>query len=55
MKAVLRGKSIALSASKMKLEWAIHYQLDSTPESSKTKGSKFTHEEYIAGSNQTQG
>ena len=41
MKAFLRGKLIALSASKKKLERA-HI---STPKSSRTKGSKFTQEE----------
>ena len=44
MKAFLRGKLIALSASKKKLE-TIHKQLDNTPKSSRTKGSKFTQEE----------
>ena len=44
MKAFLRGKLIALSASKKKLERA-HTQLDNTPKSSRTKGSKFTQEE----------
>jgi hypothetical protein len=44
MKAVVRGKLIALSAFKKKLE-RIHYQFDSTPESSSTKRSKFTQEE----------
>jgi hypothetical protein len=38
MKAVVGGKLIALSASKKK-------QLDSTPESSRTKRSKYTQEE----------
>jgi hypothetical protein len=46
MKAVLRGKLIALSTSKKKLERAyLHYQLDSTPESSRTKRSKIPQEE----------
>jgi hypothetical protein len=40
MKAVLRGKLIALSATKMKLE-SKHYEPDSTPRSSRMKGSKF--------------
>jgi hypothetical protein len=34
---------------------SIHEQLDSTPKSSTTKGSKFTQEEYTSGNNQTQG
>jgi hypothetical protein len=38
MKTVLRGKLIALSASKKKIERAyIHQPLDNTPESSRTK------------------
>jgi hypothetical protein len=45
MKAVLRGKLIALSASKMKLEREYTRSFNSTPESSRTKGSKFTQEE----------
>ena len=46
MKTVLRGKLIALSASKKKIERAyIHQPLDNTPESYRTKRSKFTHEE----------
>jgi hypothetical protein len=44
MKAVLREKLIVLNASKKKLE-SIHYQPDSTPGRSRTKGSKFTQEE----------
>jgi hypothetical protein len=32
-----------------------HQQLDSTPKISRTKGSKFTQEESMAGNNQTQG
>jgi hypothetical protein len=44
MKTFLRGKLIALSASKKKLERA-HTQLDNTPKSFRTKGSKFTKEE----------
>jgi hypothetical protein len=40
MKAVIRGKLIALTASKKKLERAY-----STPESSRTKRSKYTQEE----------
>jgi hypothetical protein len=42
MKAVLRGKLIALSASKKKLKRAY---ISSTPRSSRTKGSKFIQEE----------
>jgi hypothetical protein len=45
MKAFLRGKPIALGASKKKLERAYTSSLDSTPKSSRTKGSKFTQEE----------
>jgi hypothetical protein len=46
MKAVLRGKLIALSASKKKLERAYtSTYLNSTPESSRTKISKYTQEE----------
>jgi hypothetical protein len=41
IKAVPRGKLIALSVSKNNLE-TMHEQLDSTPTSSRTKGSKFT-------------
>jgi hypothetical protein len=44
MKAVLRGKLIALSASKKTRE-SLLKQLDSPPKSSRTKGSKFTQEE----------
>jgi hypothetical protein len=44
MKAVLRGKLIALSALKEKLE-NIHKQSESTPRSSRTKGRKFMQEE----------
>jgi hypothetical protein len=44
MKAFLRGKLIALSASTKKLE-STHYLLYNTPKSSRTKGSKFTLEE----------
>ena len=45
MKAFLRGKLIALSASKKETRESIHWQLDSTPKISRTKGSKFTQEE----------
>jgi hypothetical protein len=44
LKAFLRGKLVALSASKKKLERA-HTQLDNTPKSFRKKGSKFTQEE----------
>jgi hypothetical protein len=37
MKAVIRGKLRALSASKKESGESIYYQLDSTPESSRTK------------------
>jgi hypothetical protein len=36
-------------------EESLHQQLDSTPESSRTKRSKYTQEEHIAGMNLTQG
>jgi hypothetical protein len=42
MKAVLRGKLIALSATKKELERA---HTSSTTKSSRTKGSKFNQEE----------
>jgi hypothetical protein len=45
MKAFRRGKHIALSASKKEIIESIHYQPDSTPRSSRSKGSKFTQEE----------
>ena len=45
MKAFLRGKLIALSASKNKLERANISSLTTHPKSSRTKGSKFTQEE----------
>jgi hypothetical protein len=45
MKAVLRGKLIALTASKKKLERTYTSSPISTPRSSRTKGSKFTQEE----------
>jgi hypothetical protein len=44
MKAFLRGKLIALSASKKKLERA-YTSSDNPPKSSRTKGNKFTQEE----------
>jgi hypothetical protein len=44
MKAVLRGKLIALNAFKKPGE-SIYEQLDSTPKSFRTKGSKFNQEE----------
>jgi hypothetical protein len=45
IKAILTGKLIALSATKKETRESTHYHLDSTPKSSKTKGSKFTQEE----------
>ena len=45
MKAVLRGKLIAVSASNKEARMSIHSQLDSTPKSSRTKRSKYTQEE----------
>jgi hypothetical protein len=44
MKAILRGKLIALSVAQKKLD-SIHELLDSTPKRSRTEGSKFTKEE----------
>jgi hypothetical protein len=55
MKAFLRRKLIALSASKKETRERTHFQLDNTPKRSRTKGSKFTQEEWTAGNNQTQG
>jgi hypothetical protein len=56
MKAVLRGKLIALSASKKKLEREYTSSLTAHLKAlSRTKGSKFTQEEETAGNNQTQG
>jgi hypothetical protein len=52
MKAFLRGKCIALSASKKKLERAC---TSSLTRHLKSLGIKFTKEEYLAGINQTQG
>jgi hypothetical protein len=54
MKAVVRGKLSSECLQKETGE-SIHYLLDSTPERSRTKGSKHTQEEYMAGNNQTQG
>jgi hypothetical protein len=45
MKAFLRGKLIALSASKKKQERAHTSSLTTPLKSSRTKGSKFTQEE----------
>jgi hypothetical protein len=45
MKAVLRGKHIALSGSKEETGESIHWQLNSTNESSRTKRNKFTRKE----------
>jgi hypothetical protein len=44
MKAVVRGKLIVLHASKKKLKRAYTSSFDSTPESSRTKRSKYTQE-----------
>jgi hypothetical protein len=52
MKAVLRGKLIALCASKQKLGRAYSSSL-TAHRSSRMKGSKFTLEELMAGNNQT--
>jgi hypothetical protein len=40
--------------NKQKTGESIHCQLDNTPKSSRTKGSKFTQEEKRTGNNQTQ-
>jgi hypothetical protein len=45
MKAILRGKLIAMSASKKKLERAYSGSFDSTSESSRTIRSKYTQED----------
>ena len=52
MKAVLRGKLIALSASIKEEEENIHQQLNSASGSSRIKRSKYTQEEQNAGNNQ---
>jgi hypothetical protein len=54
MKAVLRRKLSSECLQKETGE-SIHYQLNSTPESFRTKRSKYTQEEYMAGNNQAQG
>ena len=53
MKEVLRGKLVALSASKKKMQRA-YTSGDSTPEGYRTKRSKYTQDEEIAGNYQTQ-
>jgi hypothetical protein len=53
MKAILRGKLIALSATKKKVERAYTSILTETPRSSRMKGNKFTQEEQMTGNNQT--
>ena len=55
MKAFLRGKLIALSASKKKLDRAHTSSLTTQLKALGKKGSKFTQDEYIAGNNQTHG
>jgi hypothetical protein len=55
MKAVLRGKLIALKAAKKKLGRAYTSSLTVQIKTQGTKGSKFTKEEWKAGNNQTQG
>jgi hypothetical protein len=45
MKAVVRGKLIALSEYKRETSESLHKQLESTPESSRTKRSKYTQED----------
>jgi hypothetical protein len=52
IKAFLRGRLIAVSAAKKKLDGAY---TSSTPKTSRTKGSKFTQHEKTAGNNKTQG
>jgi hypothetical protein len=54
MKAFLRGKPIAPSAYKKKLEKA-YTQFNSTSENSRTKRSKYTQEDLMAENNQIQG
>ena len=46
MKIVLRGKLIALSTFMKKIGVISHYQFDSIPESSRTKRSKHTQQEW---------
>jgi hypothetical protein len=55
MKAVLRGKLIALSASKKKMERAYTSSLTTHLNVLEQKKSKYTQEEYMPGYNQTQG
>ena len=55
MKAFLRGKLLALSASKKKWKRAHTSSLTTHLKALEKKGSKFTKEEYMAGNNQTQG
>ena len=54
MKAFLRGKLISECLQKETRE-SIHYQLNSTPENSRTKRSKYTKEKEMEGNKQTQG
>ena len=54
MKAFLRGK-LSSECLQEETRESTHKQLDNTPKSSRTKGSKFTQEEQMAGINQTQG
>jgi hypothetical protein len=55
MKSFLRGKLIALSASKKKLVRAYTSRLTAHLKALETRGSKLTKEEWTAGNNQTQG
>jgi Rps23 Pro-64 3,4-dihydroxylase Tpa1-like proline 4-hydroxylase len=55
MKAVLRGKLIALGASKKKLEREYNSSLTAHLKVLEQKRIKFTQEEWTAGNNQTQG
>jgi hypothetical protein len=55
MKAVVRGKFIALIASKKKLERAYTSSLTAHLKALEQKRNKYTQEESRAGNNQTQG
>jgi hypothetical protein len=51
-KAVLRGKTHSSECLQKETRVSLHKELDSPPESSRTKGSKYTLEEKKAGNNQ---
>jgi hypothetical protein len=55
MKAVIRGKLIALNVSKKKLKRAYTSSLIAHLKALEQKRSKYTQEEYTAGNNQTHG